>query len=156
MNLKKIQIFFLLIFVFSCRYKESVGPDFFSESEIKELSKKVLVENDEIAYVNLRTYYFQKNEFQNILDYAKSMSTNKKSPQAAFDVFLAIQSRGLNNDFKNERQLKHLDSNKRNEALKYLLLAYERGHKQSVDYLEEYSFHELYIIKVNDVYTLKE
>ncbi|MCP4178360.1 MAG: hypothetical protein GY756_11390 [bacterium] len=148
-NIKLLNIIALVILLYSCKGEiVNGGPDFYSKSDIQKMSSKVLKKGNKDAYLNLSTYYFQKNKLNKLIPFAKVMSDKYNFTQAFYDVYSSLQ--GFNND------LEHLNKDKQREALSYLIMAYERGHEQANDVLEDYISKELYVEKSANIYIIKK
>ena len=136
-----------LIILFSS-YKEEVSGGTNFDLDLESLSKDIIEDGSDFAYYNVSMFYFQTASYHEFYPLAKIMSDKHNYTQAYFDVFYSIYYKGLNiNDIGNYN-LDHLSVTDKNEALKYLIIAYEKGHSQAEQYLENYIKKDIYVNKV--------
>lgn len=96
-----------------------------------ELKKAILFSGDIAAYQSLNTEYLDYNYPEEFLLYAMIMANKYDYPQAYFDVFTCLTDIYLSD-------LNQLDEKTASLAIDYLLKAYEKGHHQAKDMVEEY------------------
>jgi len=96
-----------------------------------ELKKAILLSGDIGAYQSLNTEYLDYAFPEEFLLYAMVMANKYDYPQAYFDVFTCLTDIYLSN-------LNQLDEKTASLAIDYLLKAYEKGHHQAKDMVEEY------------------
>lgn len=96
-----------------------------------ELKKAVLYNGDINAYNELDIAYLDYTFQEEFLLYAMIMANKYDYPQAYFDVFTCLTGIYLSD-------LNQLDEKTASLAIDYLLKAYEKGHHQAKDMVEEY------------------
>lgn len=130
-------IIFFLFFI-GCDMKNDSTQNNKSERSINQLStnenelkKSILFKGDIDAYNSLGTAYLDYTFQEEFLLYAMIMANKYEYPQAYFDVFTCLTDIYLSD-------LNQIDDKTASLAIDYLLKAYEKGHHQAKDVVEEY------------------
>jgi hypothetical protein len=108
--------------------KQSMNQQTTNQSELK---KAILLSGDIAAYQLLNTEYLDYTFPEEFLLYAMIMANKYDYPQAHFDVFTCLTDIYLSD-------LNQLDEKTASLAIDYLLKAYEKGHHQAKEMVEEY------------------
>jgi hypothetical protein len=103
----------------------------FSTNE-NELKKAILFNGDIDAYNSLSIAYLDYSFQEEFLLYAMIMANKYKYPQAYFDVFTCLTDIYF-------ADISKIDEETANLAIEYLLKAYNKGHHQAKDMVEEFS-----------------
>jgi len=109
--------------------ERSMNQPTISESELK---KAVLYDGNTSAYDELSISYLDYSIQEEFLYYAMIMANRYDYPQAYFDVYFYL-TQTFSTDISN------IDDKSAKLAIEYLLKAYEKGHHQAKDIVEEYS-----------------
>lgn len=110
---------------------EAVTPGHYG---VTSKSKKLVVEQgDVVAYEALQIAYSETLFPEEFLGYAMLMANKYEYPQAYYDVYEYLTGAGFYRD-----DIEEIDNNTANAAMAYLLKAYELGHHQAVEVVEDY------------------
>ncbi|MDP3462862.1 MAG: hypothetical protein Q8S18_08760 [Bacteroidales bacterium] len=101
-----------------------------SLESIDDLKKSVIFEGDKKAYRSLSFAYLDSSFSEEFLLYALIMANKYDYPEAYFDVF-----RCLTGVFFND--LTRIDQQTASVAVKYLIIASEKHHRQAKDIVEK-------------------
>ncbi len=122
---------------FSCTHSDKPSnPMNHSPKTITQLKQEIVETGDTSAYNSLAIQLLDfKYGDEDLLPYAMIMANQYEYPQAYFDVFSSMTAPYMNN-------INQIDSLTAQLAIKYLLVASEKGHGQASEIVEAHSITE--------------
>ena len=149
----KQNVIILVIFLFlaaCCQKKEKTLFSSMNQplENPKELRKAVIEKGDTSAYYSLFMMYLDFQYPEEILFYSLIMADKYNYPDAYFDVFSCLTD--VNRYYEKDNDdwsLDSLNNDLREMAVKYLIKAADKGHKQAKEVLEDYYLKGKYVKK---------
>jgi len=133
---KIISIFMLVLLLSSCNEEKHKGGEVQASNSVstytQQLKNAIMLSGDEEAYRNLKLYYMDTENPEDIFFYSLVMANKYGNKQAFFDVYFMISLRTFPKECV-------IDSLSANMAIKYLIIASQKGHKQSKDIVDKYN-----------------